>query len=200
MLINFKTAGGGDNNVLVQQTAAFLLKSYSMETKQKESSSVSFFNDRDKLLHVTLSFSTWQDVLVMLDQVIDAFSCLCIRQIEFVRSKITSKSSWNENLLDIIAIAEFYYWRVLLSASLKNIRASRADYSSRLIDLLTHCLTLVALWRMDVFHKFFMAAKVFQEPQMLHVVQRESRLLAQLIRNDAAIMVDCFRVPCYFQC
>lgn len=185
------TTGGGDNNVLVQQTAQFLLKKFNMPSNIEPDSSVAFFLQKEMLSSSGLSFSTWEQAQTMHREIVDAFSLVLFRELEFVSARVSDKSSYNENLRSAIMCSELFYWRLLLDSALRDIEETATP---KIKGVLNKMLTLVCLWQIERLFQYFAMAKVF-DPSDFRMVQREARRLSLVLRNEAAALVDCFGIP-----
>ena len=165
------TTGGGDNNVLVKQTGLYLTKL----TKEKKSQSGEFLFETFKPTSLLTSMDDLNAVLAV-------FSIRA--QVAVARARETKA------VLDIVAAAENWHWRLLLSASLTQITQERMDSEA----------PLVVMWKLVAVDRLL---KIFAECVLdtsvaaasLYEFQKIHERLSWRVRLNSYNLVEAFGLP-----
>lgn len=198
------TTGGGDNYVLTQQTARYLLSSLKDAMRGKripEDTSVAYLNRfNDEFFQTSACpFSTEMDFMD-LEKLRDMFTWVVIRNIQTVGVALSESMSassptkaWNTHLPDLINLANLHTHMYLMDCFLRTIRKLRSS-SSNLVDIQTllaqtHFLSTI---KQNLVH--FLKLGYFNPAQVQQLESVLNKLCYQ-VRDQAVALVDCWGFP-----
>ncbi|KAF9360291.1 acyl-Coenzyme A oxidase [Mortierella sp. NVP85] len=195
------TTGAGDNVVLMQQSARYIISAVKLiHAGKKAMGSVSYLNDYETIL--ADRHSTLQDPRDLLrhEFVIDALTWVCAKKavdlatILGAAGKANFEQAWNKNQTELVRLADVNAWRYYLILYNRGIEAHRnkeAEYSM-LVKFGQLMGTFVLRRHLDLFMEegYFDGshAKLIRQ---LFLDQCED------LRKDAVPLVDAWNIPDY---
>lgn len=188
------TTGAGDNNVLVQQTAAFLLK----QLQKPSGWSTSFLRERDRLSKLRLvKISSFQEALEKSDLILDLFKARALEGLDFAASELAKSlargepqhSAWNANLVHLIRAVQAYYWANVMDLGRASIREAQNAHVREAVHVLW---TLVAVWRIEAsYSDFALSLLDFRDVNEFRQMIRDG---SAQVRKFAVVLVDAFGI------
>jgi len=191
------TTGGGDNYVLAQQSAKYLLSNL------KRAKSGESIPDTVKYLSKTFSdhlVITKPTDIFDIDSLINSFAWLSIQMITNVRrllnkhEKLGSSNSWNLNLLYIVEATKPHYFYTLLN-HYKEVVYSIKDHSLK--KVMEKFMFLFGVSHMNEMFKEFLAFK-YLSIEAMEILAEAEILLSSELRNEVIGVVDSFDYPDWF--
>ncbi|GBB90106.1 hypothetical protein RclHR1_00170010 [Rhizophagus clarus] len=195
------TTGGGDNFVLIQQTARYLLGSFKQVSHGKRvTGSVEFLNDIQQTLSSTKSNLSDERQLLNLDFTLEMYTWLCSKKINVLAASLDSSTSgeetaWNDNQVDLIKLGELYSYRYTLSEYIKGLKeCSTNSEFKELIPILTK---LGSLWAINLIND---SLNLFLEEEYLNgeqvkIIKKFYLKLCKEIRKECIPLVDSWGFP-----
>ncbi|KAG0006985.1 acyl-Coenzyme A oxidase [Entomortierella chlamydospora] len=194
------TTGGGDNVVLMQQTARYLVATLkAVYEGQKVSGSVSYFNDHKRIL--AHSKTTLQDTrdLYNFEFVVDALTWACTKKATDLvialneAGKASSDEAWNANQRDLVRLAGVHSWRYFLVLYHQGIERHKSKPLFPVLQKIGNLMSTVALQRhMSIFleENYFDGSQAKQVNQVFIDQCKD-------LRKDAVPLVDAWEIPDY---
>lgn len=194
------TMGGGDNIVLVQQCARYLLSSYQrVRVGKSVLNSVSYFKDYEKIL-------SWSQVnirdpsdLLNPEFYLHAFKWLCLTMIAQAESHLASdishnipaEEAWNNNMLELINTTRPHCILFVLENFYNLIKAVDDLNLQSILMKLCH---LFALWNMSQLSTHFLEFGLL-DINHTKMIRSQVMSLCRDIRENAVCLVDAFNYP-----
>lgn len=171
------TTGGGDNNVLVQQTGMFLVK-LKPEVAAKSSSTSFLFQAKPLLAPLGPASASLEDLLALF-------------QLRARRSLEEARSAGGKSIPLNIAAAEHWHWALVFANSLEYIGSMA---SSKSVDPLVLMYRITALDRIiNIFADCIVDGSV--ESSALSLFRKTHQDLALQLRQNALVLVEAFGLP-----
>ena len=202
------TTGGGDNVVIAQQTARYLLKIIQLAKggkadKLQSNSSVTYIKEYAKVgfrPHISDSrhLQTWQQLLDV-TWLRHAFTDVALHHITLASEKMASsignglniQEAWNENMMALIEAAEAHCNVYQVDSFLSVISVTN---DSSLKQMLTQLFYLFAIRLIEEKISSFISASVVAQKQVELISQAVLQLCKQL-RKHAVLLMDSFGIP-----
>jgi len=149
------TQGGGDNVVLAQQTARYLLKSIRSvgRGKKKARGSTQYLEKLSELMHAQWPVETMDGIrnIPTLFRVLEALSIRCLLQAggrlqEAVERGMKMGEAWNENQVAIVNSTRPHVWLYVARCFENSLKEEMSQENRRILETL---LSLVLLWRFE---------------------------------------------------
>ncbi|KAF9157160.1 acyl-Coenzyme A oxidase, partial [Mortierella sp. AD011] len=184
------TTGGGDNVVLMQQTARYLIATLkAVYEGQKVSGSVSYFNDHKRIL--AHSKTTLQDPrdLYNFEFAIDTLTWACTKKATDLvialneAGKVNSDEAWNANQRDLVRLADVHSWRYFLVLYRQGIERHKSKP-------LFPVLQKIAPYGHFLEENYFDGSQAKQVNQVFIDQCKD-------LRKDAVPLVDAWEIPDY---
>ncbi|RIA93753.1 hypothetical protein C1645_690450 [Glomus cerebriforme] len=180
------TTGGGDNFVLIQQTARYLLGSLKQVSQGKKiTGTVEFLNDIQQILSFTKSTLSDERQLLNLDYTLEIYTWLLTGEEE----------RWNDNQVYLIKLGELYSYRFTLSEYIIGIKGySTISQFKELVPILNK---LGNLWAIHLIHDslgLFLEEGYFNGEQA-KMIKKCYLKLCKEIRKECIPLVDSWGFP-----
>ncbi|KAF9360290.1 acyl-Coenzyme A oxidase [Mortierella sp. NVP85] len=195
------TTGAGDNVVLMQQSARYLISSVKLAQEgQKLAGSISYLNDIPTILRQ--SKSTLQDPRDLLNHefVLDAMTWICTKKAVDLSATLEAASkdqfdqAWNELQTELVRLADVHAWRyylILYQRGIEAHKAKKAEYA-----MLVQMGQLMNNFVLRRYLDLFMEEGYFDGSH--------AKLIRQLfldqckaLRKDAVPLIDAWAIPDY---
>jgi len=195
------TTGGGDNIVMAQQNARYLMKVYrdAIGNKKKLGDSVSYFsNAQEALKHSQSRVNTVEDFF-NLDSLLEAFRYLAIwttsnaaKELQDAISGGKSVSdAWNECMVDLVDSSRTHCYHYMVESFVQAIKqTSDQDIKS----VLTKCCLLFDLKFLEERGTRLLEIGYLNGSQM-GTLRKAIKILCKEVRRDAVTLVDALNVP-----
>ncbi|PKY41468.1 acyl-CoA oxidase [Rhizophagus irregularis] len=187
---------GGDNFVLIQQSAKYLLGSFKQVSHGKKvTGSVEFLNDIQQIRSSTKSILSDERQLLNLDFTLDMYTWLCCKKVDVLAASLDSstegeETTWNENQVDLIKLGELYSYRFTLSEYIKGIKeCSTNNEFKELIPILTKLGSLWAIHLINDSLYLFLEEEYFSKEQV-KMIKKCYLKLCKEIRKECIPLVD----------
>eukprot|EP01097_Dermamoeba_algensis_P006577 TRINITY_DN4114_c0_g1_i1.p1 TRINITY_DN4114_c0_g1~~TRINITY_DN4114_c0_g1_i1.p1 ORF type:complete len:678 (+),score=189.18 TRINITY_DN4114_c0_g1_i1:51-2084(+) len=203
------TTGGGDNVVIAQQTAKYLLKSFQIlansgvhPDEDSSKSSLFYFAHYFKQLNTNKKFpphSVEEILKLPTEAYLDAFCFTSMQQLahtaQSVQSSLKSGASfdqaWNDNLLRLVDCALMHASVYVLKAFLDKVESVNDLSLKKPLETLFH---LFALVNMERFITQFLTTGYIDGAQV-ELIKRAQEALYAEVRKDCVGLVDAFNHP-----
>ncbi|KAF9435136.1 acyl-Coenzyme A oxidase [Entomortierella beljakovae] len=192
------TTGGGDNVVLMQQSARYLLSTLkTVQSGKMATGSVHYINDIKSTL--SQSKSSLQDPrdLYKLEFILDALTWACSKKVVDLgtilaeASKAKSDEAWNSNQTQLVRLADIHSWRYFLVLYAQGIEAFK---TSPLYPMLLKMGNLMGVMVLQRHVNMFLEEGYFDGSHSKLVNQVFVDMCKDL-RKDAVPLVDAWEVP-----
>jgi acyl-CoA oxidase len=187
----------GDNWMITQQTASYLIKRMQ---KCVESPNMKPVDDVDfAFLHFLQARDPKQQVFntARADGLVTAFqyraSFLAHR---VYQSRVVQKASWNDMLIDLHRLSNAHCESLLVKHFHNALQRPDPPLDRQTHDTMVRLFKLFALFTLHNASADFMATKILESSQ-LDILAREIQNLMRKIRVDAARLVDAWSIPDY---
>eukprot|EP01127_Copromyxa_protea_P015169 TRINITY_DN4322_c0_g1_i1.p1 TRINITY_DN4322_c0_g1~~TRINITY_DN4322_c0_g1_i1.p1 ORF type:complete len:260 (-),score=57.55 TRINITY_DN4322_c0_g1_i1:57-836(-) len=193
------TTGGGDNIVLAQQAAKYLLGEFKLSKKANFQSilgDVAYFADQKNYggfnPHELTKGRSFKDVTLQLDML----KWLSIRTMLNLESKLNTnqkKQAWDENQMDIIEATEVYYYYNVLRIFSDCVQTAENSIKPLLTDL----VQLFGLTALSKLIKEFLIAG-FISGEQAATIKQEHLSVCKKVRASSETFVDAFNYPDWY--
>jgi len=193
------TTGGGDNVVLMQQSARYLMSALKCAQEGQElTGSVSYFNDYKKI--IANNKTTYQDPRDLLQHefVIDALTWASAKKaadlsvILAEAGKAKFEETWNANQTELVRLADVHAWRYFLILYQRGIQRekSKPEVYSMLVKMGQLMSTFALRKHLDLFlEENYFDGKHAKAVRQLFLDQCKD------LRKDAIPLVDAWAIP-----
>lgn len=215
------TTGGGDNTVLAQQCARYLIASFKRAREGKSlGASVRYLQDQDQILSRTSSFDfptprcRWRlppqfavelrvaqpSDLLKTDVQMDALLYLSTKMIMTAGTTLATALSngasmgdaWNSHMMEMIECTKPHCWVLVMRHFARKVELSRQ--SPTIYPVLKRLLDLFALYQIQKMSDYFLENKYF-DADTLRLIRKTVLQLCREIRPDSVSLVDAFNYP-----
>ncbi|CAG8689597.1 7965_t:CDS:10 [Funneliformis caledonium] len=193
----------GDNYVLLQQTARYLLGCFRKVSRGSEIiGSAEFLNNFQQILSSTKSTLSDESQLLNLNYTLEMYTWLCFKTIETVATNIASsttdeETTWNNNQVDAVKLGELYSYRFTLSEYMKAIEEYSKSTTSEFKALVPILIKLGNLWAIHLIHDslgLFLERGYFNGEQV-QMIKKCYLELCKEIRKECIPLVDSWGFP-----
>ncbi|KAF8984907.1 acyl-Coenzyme A oxidase [Entomortierella lignicola] len=192
------TTGGGDNVVLMQQTARHLISTLkAIYSGKKASGSVNYLNDHVAIL--ARSKTALQDPrdLYNFEFILDALTWASTKKATDLAiilnkaGKAKSSEAWNDNQRELVRLADVHCWRYFLILYGQGIERHKNKPLFPVLQKIGKLLATVALQRhLSIFlEESYFDGEVAKNVEKVFVDQCKD------LRNDAVPLVDAWEIP-----
>ncbi|KAG0046964.1 acyl-Coenzyme A oxidase [Gryganskiella cystojenkinii] len=192
------TTGGGDNVVLMQQSARYLMSALKWAQEGQEvTGSVSYFNDYKKI--VPQNKTTYQDPRDLLNHefIIDALTWACAKKAADLGAVLEEAGeskfdqTWNENQTELVRLADVHAWRYFLILYKRGIEREKANPVFPMLVKMGQLMSTFALRKhLDLFlEEGYFTGSHAKEIRQLFLDQCKD------LRKDAIPLVDAWAIP-----
>ncbi|KAG0349450.1 acyl-Coenzyme A oxidase [Podila humilis] len=198
------TTGGGDNVVLLQQTARYLMTAVKWAREgQQLLGSVQYLNDVTKNIGDDRDLKTaLQDPrdLQRVEFVIDTLTWVCVKKaaelslILDMSRKGDVDQAWNENQTELVRLAELHSWRYFLILYERGVERQRETYPGKVYEMRKKMGQLVATFVLKRYMEVLLEMGHFDGT---HAKMVRDLFLQQCkdLRKDAIPLVDAWMIP-----
>lgn len=198
------TTGGGDNVVLLQQTARHLMTAVKWAREgQALVGSVSYLGDYAKFLGSNSNKTALQDPrdLLRFEFVIDTLTWVCVKKavelstILAGEGKANADKAWNDHQTELVRLAEVHSWRYFLILYERGIERQRECKPEiyRMLKKMGQLMGTFVLKR----HMDLLLEEGFFNGQQAKMVRDLFLQLCKDLRPDAVPLVDAWMIPDY---
>ncbi len=186
----------GDNWMITQQTASYLIKRMQKCVRTPTMKPV---DDADFAFLQFLKAGEHTDRCNLVDdhELVAAFqhrtSFLTHRAYQ---SRVVQKTSWNDMLIDLHHISNAYCEFLLIKYFHDALQRPETSLDAKTQDAMHEVFRLFALFTMQKASADFMAIGILESPQ-LEMLAREIQKSMRKVRIDAACLVDAWSIPDY---
>jgi len=194
------TTGGGDNIVMAQQNARYLMKVYRDATvgKKKLGDSVAYFSGFQDVLKQGKSKATTMEDLLNLDQLLQTFRYLAVWTTsnaakELQDAMASGKSvneAWNDCMVDLVDSSRTHCYHYMVESFTQSIKKTT---DSNIKSVLTKCCLLFGLKFLEERGTRLLETGYFNGSQMGNM-RKAVKLLCKEVRRDAVSLVDALNV------
>ncbi|KAG0023191.1 acyl-Coenzyme A oxidase [Podila clonocystis] len=202
------TTGGGDNVVLLQQTARYMMAAIKWAMDGQELvGSVSYLSDCAKILgnnnNLVPAKTTFQDPrdLLSFEFVIDTLTWVCAKKAAELSTilaregKANADETWNANQTELVRLADVHSWRYFLIMCERGIERQRASNPEvyRMHKKMAQLVGTFVLKR----HMDLLLEEGYFEGQHAKMVRDLFLQQCKDLRPDAVPLVDAWMIPDY---
>ncbi|CAG8450350.1 14400_t:CDS:10 [Cetraspora pellucida] len=184
------TTGGGDNSVLLQQTARYLMNSYKEMIQGKQlSGSVEYFNNIKQFSKINKSDLLNEKQLYDMKYNLDMYTWL-------VKQKEDSSITWNNNQISLIRLSELHIFRYCLSEYIQGI----SKYRNSIPEFQNLCPILTKLGQLWSIHLIYESLNEFLEEgyfgkEQAIIVRNAYFGMCKELRKEIIPLVDAWGYP-----
>ncbi|KAI9475460.1 MAG: acyl-CoA dehydrogenase/oxidase [Benjaminiella poitrasii] len=194
------TTGGGDNVVLLQQAARYLLYRFNQKLEfddypeLKYESSCAYMKQAKELLGVSQwSVTVVEDAVKDFSLIEEALHTILVKRLNSIQQAMSQHgASFNDLLLESVKVAELHCAAFLFSDN-----ARRIDKSSMNPGLFTIMRQMTALWGLHVLRTFgdqgYMEG--YLSPNQIKGIEQEYLKLCKEMRKEVVGLTDGFGLP-----
>ncbi|KAF9198843.1 fatty-acyl coenzyme A oxidase, partial [Podila verticillata] len=198
------TTGGGDNVVLLQQTARYLMTAVRWAREGTALvGSVSYLNDYAKILGSNSNKTTLQDLrdLLEFEFVIDTLTWVCVKKAVELSTilegegKANADKVWNDHQTELIRLAEVHSWRYFLILNERGIERQR-EHKPEVYRMEKKMAQLMGTFLLKR-HMDLLLEEGFFNGQQAKMVRDLFLQQCKDLRPDAVPLVDAWMIPDY---
>ncbi|CAH1759898.1 6417_t:CDS:10 [Entrophospora sp. SA101] len=193
--------GGGDNYVLIQQTAKYLLEAIKdVFEGKKVHGSVKYLNNYNKYIEASKSNLTSLEQLLDLYYSLEMYTWLVVKRIKFlasVKNITTDSNRWNENQVYLVKLGEIYTHQYMMSEYIRGLEIYSQSTTTEYKNLLPILTDLGRLWFIHVIHdslELYLEEGYFTREQV-DLVRRAYLDLCKQLREQVIPLVDAWGLP-----
>jgi len=192
------TTGGGDNVVLMQQSARYLITTLKWAQEGQEVvGSVSYFNDYKKIL--SNNKTTFQDPRDLLSHefVIDVLTWACAKKATDLAAilaeagKANFDEAWNANQTELVRLADVHAWRYFLILYQRGIEREKSKPTYFMLKKMGQLMSTFALRK----HLDLFLEEGYFEGSHAKAVRQLFLDQCKDLRKDAVPLVDAWVIP-----
>ncbi|RIB15097.1 hypothetical protein C2G38_2193207 [Gigaspora rosea] len=196
------TTGGGDNFVLLQQTARYLISSYEKMVQGKRlSGSVEYFNNIKQFSKIVKSDLLNEEQLYDMKYNLNMYTWLIGQKLQYLFSILSQSQedpsvTWNNNQVSLIRLSELYSFRYCLSKYIQGL----SNYQNSIPEFQNLCPILTKLgqlWSIHLIHeslKEFLEEGYFGKDQA-NIVENAYFRMCKELRKEIIPLVDAWGYP-----
>ncbi|KAF9168696.1 acyl-Coenzyme A oxidase [Actinomortierella ambigua] len=193
------TTGGGDNVVLMQQSARYLLTTlkWAMDG-QKVVGSVSYFNQLKEILKSN-KVSSQQDLRDFQnhDFLVDLLGWAACKKATDLQAtlelagKTNFDKAWNENQVELVRLADVHAWRYFLILYQKGIEREKSKPVYPMLQKLGHLMATFAVRK----HLDLFLEEGYLEGKHAQYIRQQFLDQCKDLRKDAVPLIDAWNIP-----
>jgi len=199
------TTGGGDNIVIAQQLAKFLVKNWKTASRKPVFGAVEYFtsgiaNEIRNSKSISWPVKTFEDLndLSVFPQAYDFLALWLIHRaasrLVILSADLSESDAWNETMMDLLACARAHIWRSVLYSFLIKLQSLESTASQAINNALKNVFKLFALFWMEAQLGDLMKSQ-YISPAQAELVSSSVLRLSKELRKDVIGLSDAFAFP-----
>ncbi|KAI8084287.1 uncharacterized protein B0P05DRAFT_534964 [Gilbertella persicaria] len=195
------TTGGGDNVVLLQQAARYLLYRFNqiMEfddfVELKYESSLHYIKHAKELLKLnSWPVSAMHDCVQNFDLIKQALYTILVKRLNSIQQALNQDATHEDLLLECVRVAELHCAAFLFADNVKRFSSTTTGLSKDLLEIVRK---MVALWGLHTLRSYGDQGFIegFLSPKQMKDIENEYKQMCKSMRYEIIGLTDGFGIP-----